>query len=258
MSILKAFMDPQPLYKELRGFRMCPKASFTLAALSVCLIISIVLMGCITREITISGVVTDYSSGEPLDGVEVSVYTYKQSVLDYLPPLGEKITTTLTDGHGWYELRVPRDYKRVVVFSHNAPGGWRVITLDETTGRVDLVRGAPGPMRVEEEKLLMITRKAEYVEGELVSFTIENICSETVTLRTGAPWRIQKEVDEKWENVFVPLAIQVITPLEPGEVRSWSWNQRGQYGNYTGIGQYRVLLDYIDGEIEMKFSVKPQ
>jgi len=37
--------------------------------------------GCILPEITISGTVSDYSSGEPLKGIEVQVYTYQQ------PPL---------------------------------------------------------------------------------------------------------------------------------------------------------------------------
>jgi hypothetical protein len=38
---------------------------------------------------------------------EVSIFTYKQPSLDYLPPLGQKIKNTSTDSQGRYELRIP-------------------------------------------------------------------------------------------------------------------------------------------------------
>jgi len=110
---------------------------------------SLVMVGCIQPEMTIHGTVTDFSSGELLESVEVSVYTYKQPSLEYLPPLGQKITNTPTDNQGRYELCIPRDYKgkKVVVFCHDAQEGWQVINVSETTDteKVDLIFGAPIP-----------------------------------------------------------------------------------------------------------------
>ena len=95
---------------------------------SLCAIL--VMAGCIQQpEMAISGTVTDYSSGELLEGMEVSVYTCQQPPLEYLPPLGDMITNTTTDEQGRYELRVPADYEKVVVFCHDAPEGWQVINV---------------------------------------------------------------------------------------------------------------------------------
>jgi hypothetical protein len=107
------------------------------------------MVGCIQPEMTVHGSVTDYSSGELLEGVEVSVFTYKQPSLAHLPPLGQKITNTSTDNPGRYELRIPRDYKgkKVVVFCHDAQEGWQIINVSDTTDteKVDLIFGAPVP-----------------------------------------------------------------------------------------------------------------
>jgi len=78
-----------------------------LVLLFLCMSLVMVMVGCIQPEMTIHGSVTDYSSGELLEGVEVSVYTYKQPSLDYLPPLGQKITNSSTDNQGMYELYIP-------------------------------------------------------------------------------------------------------------------------------------------------------
>lgn len=156
----------------------------------LCAILVMTMAGCIQPEMAISGIVTDYSSGELLKGEEVSVYTSQQLPLEYHPPLGQKITN-----------------------------------------------------------------KFEYAEGEVVTFWIENICNETINLMNGAPWRIQKKTNGGWKNVFVPMGIQVIIPIVPGENMSWSWDQRGQYANYTGSGTYRVVLEYEGGEVETEFKI---
>jgi hypothetical protein len=120
------------------------KAKILVLLFCMCL----VMVGCIQPEMTIHGTVTGYSSGELLEGVEVSVYTYKQPSLDYLPPLGQRITNTSTDNRGKYELRIPGDYKKVVVFCHDAQEVWQVINVSETTDteKVDLIFGAPVPI----------------------------------------------------------------------------------------------------------------
>jgi len=45
-----------------------------LIVLFFCMTLVIVMVGCIQPEMTIYGTVIDYSSGELLEGVEVSVY----------------------------------------------------------------------------------------------------------------------------------------------------------------------------------------
>ena len=219
--------------------------------------IVMLMAGCIQQETTISGTVTNHSSGEPLKGIEVLVYTHQQPRLEYLPPLGDKIANTTSDEQGRYELRVPADYKnkKMVVFCHDAPEGWEVISMGEVQEKIDLVFGAPAPIGVPTEKLSISTDKVEYAEGEVVTFGIENICNETVSLMNGAPWKIQKKTNGGWENVFVPMGIQVIIPLEPGENMSWSWSPRGQDSNYTGSGMYRVVLEYEGGKVGTEFKI---
>ena len=143
----------------------------------------------------------------------------------------------------------------MVVFCHDAPEGWEIISITEPTEGIDLVFGAPAPIGVPTKKLSISTNKFEYAEEEVVTFWIENICNETVNLMNGAPWRIQEKTDGDWENVFVPMGIQVIIPIAPGENKSWSWSQRGQYGNYTGSEMYRVMLEYEGGEVETEFEI---
>ncbi|MCW3134855.1 MAG: carboxypeptidase-like regulatory domain-containing protein [Methanophagales archaeon] len=221
------------------------------------LVTVIAMAGCIQPEITISGTVTNYSSGEPLKGIEVAVYTYQQPPLEYLPPLGEKIANASSDEQGRYVLRVPANYKnkKVVVFCHDVAEGWEVINITEPIKGIDLVFGAPAPIGVPTEKLSISTNKVEYAEGEIVTFWIENICNETVNLMNGAPWKIQKKTNGVWKNVFVPMSIQVILPIAPGENMSWSWRQRGTYGNYTGSGTYRVVLEYEGGKVRTEFKI---
>lgn len=231
------------------------KRLFVLLCASLVTVMS--MAGCIQPEITIHGTVTDYSSGEPLKGIEVAVYIYQQPPLEYLPPLGEKIANTTSDEQGRYELHVPADYKnkKIVIFCHDAPEGWEVINITESTEGIDLVFGAPAPIGVPTEKLSISTDKFEYAEGEVVTFWIENICNETVNLMNGAPWKIQEKTNGVWENVFVPMGIQVIIPIAPGENTSWSWNQRGQDSNYTGSGMYRVVLGYEGGKVGTEFEI---
>jgi len=66
----------------------------------LCAILVMTMAGCIQPEMAISGTVTDYSSGELLKGEEVSVYTPQQLPLEYLPPLGQKITNKFEYAEG--------------------------------------------------------------------------------------------------------------------------------------------------------------
>lgn len=112
-------------------------------ALSILAVLAVI--GCLEPEITLSGNVTEYSSGAPLEAVEVALYTYHPSVPEARPPLGTMLLTATTDTRGNYELRLPAKYRdqELVVYCHDAPEGWAVITVTAPKQTVDLVFGAP-------------------------------------------------------------------------------------------------------------------
>jgi hypothetical protein len=121
------------------------KTARRLLLLVLCMPVVMTLIGCLEPETTLYGNVTEYSSGAPLEAAGVSLYTYQPSVLESRPPLGTMLRTTTTDDQGRYELRIPAKYQdqKLVVYCHDAPGGWEVITANTTKQTVDLVFGAP-------------------------------------------------------------------------------------------------------------------
>ena len=121
------------------------KKTSRLLFLVLCISMVIAVIGCLEPEITLYGNVTDYSSGAPLEAVEVSLYTYQPSVPEDKPPLGTMLLTTTTDTQGKYDLRIPAKYRdqELVVYCHDAPGGWEVIAVNATKQTVNLVFGAP-------------------------------------------------------------------------------------------------------------------
>lgn len=123
------------------------KKTRRLLFLVLCILVVMAVIGCLEPETTLYGNVTEYSSGAPSEAVEVSLYTYQPSVLESQPPLGTMLLTTTTDAQGKYELRIPAKYhdQELVVYCHDAPGGWEVITVNATKQTVDLVFGAPIP-----------------------------------------------------------------------------------------------------------------
>lgn len=58
----------------------------------------------------------------------------------------------------------------MVVFCHDAPEGWEIISITEPTEGIDLVFGAPAPIGVPTKKLSISTNKFEYAEEEVVTF----------------------------------------------------------------------------------------
>ena len=121
------------------------KKTSRLLFLVLCISMVIAVIGCLEPETTLVGNVTDYSSGAPLEAVEVSLYTYQPSVPEDKPPLGTMLLTTTTDTQGKYDLRIPAKYRdqELVVYCHDAPGGWEVIAVNATKQTVNLVFGAP-------------------------------------------------------------------------------------------------------------------
>jgi hypothetical protein len=113
--------------------------------LVLCVLVVMAVIGCLEPETTLYGNVTEYSSGAPVEAAGVSLYTYQPAVLKDRPPLGTMLLTTVTDAQGRYELHIPAKYQdqELVVYCHDAPGGWAVITINATKQTVDLVFGAP-------------------------------------------------------------------------------------------------------------------
>jgi len=128
----------------------------------VCFIMAASSIGC-GKEVTvpatentmmITGVVTA-PSGTPENGVEVKLFTYHLNpVLEYLPPTGHVINSTLTTGEGRYQMEVNPDllqkllklgYNKLVVYVAPGTGGFRVVDLAACSVEVNLVTGGPAP-----------------------------------------------------------------------------------------------------------------
>jgi len=89
--------------------------------------------------------------------------------------------------------------------------------------------------------LLFFTGKKVYEEGDVVLFTLQNRGTESIHLRSSAPWTIGG-LKHGFTTVFVPQALQVVTDVKPGESLSWSWNQKNMSGEQVAPGMYAVLL----------------
>jgi hypothetical protein len=68
--------------------------------------------------------------------------------------------------------------------------------------------------------------KNVFQRGEIIKITVTNIGEKPVTLPNAAPWSIYQLKDNKYTLVFSPVAAQVLTSLNPGEAKSWTWNQK--------------------------------
>ncbi|MFA5926554.1 MAG: hypothetical protein WCT32_04740 [Patescibacteria group bacterium] len=73
-----------------------------------------------------------------------------------------------------------------------------------------------------------------------VQFTLSNTGSTTINLQNSAPWRI---TNDQGQTVFSPISAQVITPLAPGESKTWRWDLRNNQGARVPSGYYRVVFD---------------
>jgi PKD repeat protein/subtilisin family serine protease len=83
------------------------------------------------------------------------------------------------------------------------------------------------------------TDKTSYVLGETVRIRFQNTGSVTIELPNTAPWVIK---DASGQIVFTPAAAQVITPVAPGETKTWSWDGRDNSGRQVPSGTYTVEL----------------
>ncbi|HEY9206245.1 MAG TPA: hypothetical protein VIO58_10030 [Candidatus Methanoperedens sp.] len=100
------------------------------------------------------------------------------------------------------------------------------------------------------------TDKSAYNQGELVTFTITNDGTETIDLPNSAPWRVENA--KTVERVFTPIALDVITPLDPGQSMSWTWDQSNDEGKQVPAGTYRGGIRSSIGEnFTQEFEILP-
>ncbi len=105
-------------------------------------------------------------------------------------------------------------------------------------------------------KVIFSTDKNTYTHGELVTFTIINDGTATIYLSNSAPWWVENA--KTGERVFTPAALDVITPLDPGQSKSWNWNQDNDEGKQVPPGTYRGGIRSSVGEnYTQEFEILP-
>lgn len=125
--------------------------------LALTLIVSAVMTGCAPLEkpamMVISGKVTLFAkqtttgTAEPASNVKVALYTYKAPPLPWSAPIGDEITSTVTDEKGNYKLEVlVGKYEKVIVYVDASPQGWKEIEVVKGEKTVDLTKGFPAPL----------------------------------------------------------------------------------------------------------------
>ncbi len=96
------------------------------------------------------------------------------------------------------------------------------------------------------------TPYVRYNLGEPVTIGLMNAAGGDVNLSNAAPYEVQKKAGNEWRPIFQPVAAQVITPLENGTYKEWTWKQQDSSGGQAGEGDYRAV---IDGRYEVYFMI---
>ena len=126
--------------------------------LALTLIVSAGMISCAPVEkpamMVISGKVTQFAretttgAGGPASNVKVALYTYKAPPLPWIAPIGDEITSTVTDEKGNYKLEVlVGKYEKVIVYVDVSPQGWKEIEVVKGEKTVDLTKGFPAPLK---------------------------------------------------------------------------------------------------------------
>jgi len=82
--------------------------------------------------------------------------------------------------------------------------------------------------------------KDVFARSEPITFRLVNNCTEDIILPNSAPWTIR---DSSGRVVFSPVSLQVVTRIEPGSFKEWSWNQRDSYGRSVEPGTYYITVE---------------
>ena len=92
----------------------------------------------------ITGAITDYETGAPVENLEMSLYTYEAHECPTVFPGKDKIASTTTDEQGKYQFEVmPGQYDRLVVQLES--GQWAPVEVKEGVVEINLQKGAPMP-----------------------------------------------------------------------------------------------------------------
>ena len=107
----------------------------------------IVCSGCgQAGNMIITGTVTDFETGAPVENLEVSLYTYEEKSSPTVFPGKDKIASTRTDKQGKYQFEVMvGQYDKVVIQLES--GQWAPIEVKEGLIEINLQKGAPLPCR---------------------------------------------------------------------------------------------------------------
>jgi hypothetical protein len=90
--------------------------------------------------------------------------------------------------------------------------------------------------------------------GNTVIIKLRNSGNVAVELKNAAPFIIK---DEEGVDIFTPIAIQVITVVQPGETITWKWDQKDNQGNQVVPGEYKVVVFTSAGTLEESFEIFP-
>lgn len=131
----------------------------------------------------------------------------------------------------------------------------RTVKLLMTTFFISLIIGSISSLQ-RSNSISLRTDKKVYKIGEKVTIILENYSNRTIYLRNSAPWRIEKKLGNKWSIVFIPIALQVITPLSPGSSKKWIWPQRNREGKQVSEGKYKVVLTVNSKVLEAYFEIR--
>jgi len=82
--------------------------------------------------------------------------------------------------------------------------------------------------------------KDVFARSEPITFKLINNCTEDIILPNSAPWTIR---DSSRRVVFSPVSLQVVTRIEPGSFKEWSWNQSDSYGRDVEPGTYYITVE---------------
>jgi parallel beta-helix repeat protein len=101
-------------------------------------------------------------------------------------------------------------------------------------------------------QLLLKTNRSFYLQGENITITLLNVGNETVDIGEMPPWEIfRQQYEPVYPLIFWPIAWW----LEPGENRTFTWNQYDAYaGQPAGVGYY-VVRDTQGWGLSAYFSI---
>jgi len=96
------------------------------------------------------------------------------------------------------------------------------------------------------------TDKLIYRIGEPVNISFRNTEQKIVYLPEIPPWEIWKFDFRsfQWQRIIDPIALEIINPVLPSGVRSWTWDQRDNRSEQVSWGLYRVDIPYSESLLE--------